>query len=68
MPDFEQAWAVVVRDSGTLDGDQLDVVEVLRVLWNPEDALAEVDRLRQSDPSNDRFYYYEETEVERRLK
>ncbi|MDX6410600.1 MAG: hypothetical protein QOE91_116, partial [Gaiellaceae bacterium] len=30
MGDFEQAWAVMCRDSGTLDGDQLDVVDAIR--------------------------------------
>jgi hypothetical protein len=66
MGDFEQAWAVMCRDSGTLDRDQLDFVDAIRVFWTEEAALQEVDRLRREDPTGDRFYYYEATEVERR--
>ena len=54
------------RDQGVLDGDQLDVVDVLRVVWSQESALAEVRRLRAEDPNEDRDYYCESTEVERR--
>lgn len=64
---FDQAWAVLERDSGELDGDQLDVVTVLRVFSKEAAALAEVDRLREGDPNPDHFYYYEATEVERPL-
>jgi hypothetical protein len=65
---FDGAWAVLMRNTGWLDGDKLDVVDVLQVYWEKADAVAEVDRLRADDPrENDHFYYCEETQVERRL-
>jgi hypothetical protein len=63
MGALETAWAVVCRESGELDGDQLDVVEVLRVYWTEEAAREEVYRLKREDPDNNHFYYYEQTEV-----
>jgi hypothetical protein len=66
MTEFEQAWIVMCRDSGVLDGDELDFVSALRVYWAEAEALTEVERLRHEDPSNDHFYYYEETEAARR--
>jgi hypothetical protein len=64
--DFEQAWAVMCRDTGVLDGDQLNVVEVLRIYWSEDAALAAVHRLRAEDPDRDHFYYYAATQVARR--
>ncbi len=64
--DFEEAWAVVCRDTGVLDGDPLNVVEVLRIYWSKEAALAEVHRLRGADPDPDHFYYYQRTQAARR--
>ena len=66
MANFEQAWIVMCRDTGELDGDQLDVVDAMRVFWAEAEARAEVDRPRREDPSEDHFYYYEATEVARR--
>ena len=65
MPDFDQAWAVVLRDSGELDGDQLDTVNVLRIYRSEEAARSEVERRRAEDTNQDHLYYCEETEVER---
>lgn len=65
MPDFDKAWAVVLRDSGELDGDQLDAVDVLRVYRSEEAARADVERRRAEDTNGDRLYYCEETEFER---
>jgi hypothetical protein len=62
-PDFEQAWAVMCRDTGVLDGDQLNVVEVLRIYWAESAALAEVERLRTQDADRDHFYYYAATQA-----
>jgi hypothetical protein len=53
------------RDTGTLDGDKLDVVDALRVFWSKDAALREAERLRRDDPSEHRLYYCEATEVER---
>jgi hypothetical protein len=64
--EFEQAWAVMCRDTGVLDGNQLNVVEVLSVHWSEEAALGEVQLKRVEDPDRDHFYYYAETKVARR--
>jgi hypothetical protein len=66
MTDFEEAWVVMCRDTGTLDGDELDVVTALQVLWTEDAARAEVERLRGEDPSDDHFYYYEATQAARK--
>ena len=66
MVEFEQAWIVMCRDQGELDGDQLDVVDAIRVFWAEDEARAEVDRLSREDPNEDRYYYYEASEVARR--
>lgn len=65
MADFDQAWAVLLRDSGELDGNELDHVTVLRVYRSEAAAVAEVTRLRTEDTSDDHLYYSEATEVER---
>jgi hypothetical protein len=53
------------RDTGILDGDLLDVVEVLRVFWTHESALTEMHRLRAEDSGDDHFYYCAATEIAR---
>jgi len=65
VTDFDRAWAVLLRDTGQLEGDELDVVDVLRVYRTDGAALAEVRRLRAEDQDEDHLYYCEETEVER---
>ena len=67
MPEFVEAWAVVCRDVGWDEEEDVekDVFTVLRVFWREADALAEVHRLRAADSHEDRFYYMEETEAER---
>jgi hypothetical protein len=47
-----------------VDGDDADIVSVLRVLMNEADALAEVQRLQEHAEHRDVLYYYEATEVE----
>jgi hypothetical protein len=64
--EFEPAWAVVVRDVSPVEGEDADIVDVLRVFWSETDAHAEVLRLREGDPNPDRFYYFETTEVQSR--
>jgi hypothetical protein len=65
MTDFQTAWAVVLRDLSPVEGDEADVVTVLRVFWTHADALREVERLRATDEDEDRLYYCEVTEVAR---
>jgi hypothetical protein len=65
MTGFDRAWAVLLRDTGELEGDKLDVVDVLRVYLTHEAAVAEVRRLRVEDPDENHFYYCEETGLER---
>jgi hypothetical protein len=67
--EFGQGWAVLVRDTGWSEEDDVekDVVSELTIYWDKADALAEVRRLRADDPSVDHFYYCQETQVERRL-
>jgi hypothetical protein len=64
--EYEQGWAVMCRDTGVLDGDQLNVVEVLTVYWTEDAATAEVDRLRADDPDRNHFYYRAATKIARR--
>jgi class 3 adenylate cyclase len=66
LAEFEPAWAVVVRDWSPVEGDDADSVDVLRVFWSEDEARAEVERLRERDPSPDRLYYCEATAVQRR--
>jgi hypothetical protein len=49
-----------------VEGDDADTVDVLRVFWSEDEARAEVERLRERDPSPDRLYYCEATAVQRR--
>jgi hypothetical protein len=63
--DYEQGWAVLCRDTGILDGDQLNVVEVLTVHLTESAAAAEVERLRSDDPDPDHFYYRVATKIAR---
>jgi hypothetical protein len=65
VTDFDRAWAVLLRDTGELEGDELDVVDVLRVYRTDEAARAEVRRLRAEDHDENHLYYYEATELER---
>jgi hypothetical protein len=65
VTECDQAWVVMRRDTGTLDGDKLDVVDALPVFWSKDAALREAERLRRDDPSEHRLYYCEATEVER---
>jgi class 3 adenylate cyclase len=66
LAEFEPAWAVIVRDWSPVEGDDADTVDVLRVFWSEDEARAEVERLRERDPSPDRLYYCEATAVQRR--
>jgi class 3 adenylate cyclase len=66
LEEFEPAWAVVVRDWSPVEGDDADTVNVLRVFWSEDEARAEVERLRERDPSPDRLYYCEATAIQRR--
>jgi class 3 adenylate cyclase len=66
LEQFEAAWAVVVRDWSPVEGEDADTVDVLRVFWSEDEARAEVERLREADPSPDRLYYCEATAVRRR--
>jgi hypothetical protein len=65
VPEFDQAWVVMCRDTATLDGDELDIVDALRVFWSKDAALREAERLRRDDPTEDRLYYCQATEIER---
>jgi hypothetical protein len=63
--EYDQGWAVLCRDTGILDGDQLDVVEVLTVHRTESAAMTEVERLRTEDPDPDHFYDRAATKIER---
>jgi hypothetical protein len=63
---FEPAWAVVVRDVSPVEGEDSDIVDVLKVFWSETDAHAEVLNMRERDPNPDRFYYFQATEVQSR--
>jgi hypothetical protein len=64
MAEFRRAWAVVGRDLTPVEGQDADTVTVLKVFFSQRDAQTEVRRLRNADPSDERFYYCEATEVE----
>jgi hypothetical protein len=64
VTEFERAWAVVSRDLTPIDGEEADVVDVLKVFRTKEDALAEVKRPTATEGSDDRFFYCEATELE----
>jgi len=64
MAEFRRAWAVVGRDLTPVEGQDADTVPVLKVFFSQSDAQTEVRRLRHADPSDERFYYCEATEVE----
>jgi hypothetical protein len=59
-----RGWAVVVRDYTPIGENDADVVSVVKVFLSEANAHAEVMRLRAADPSEDKLYYYEETEIE----
>jgi hypothetical protein len=59
-----RGWAVLMRDFAPIEGDDADVVSVLKVFLDDAQARAEVLRLRTVDPSDDKLFYCEETEVE----
>jgi hypothetical protein len=63
--EFEKAWAVVRLDYTPIEGEEAAIRDVLRVFWTEEDALAEVERLKDAHGTDDRSFYYEETEVKR---
>ena len=55
MAEFRQGWAVVVRDFTPVDGEDADIVTVLRA------------RLREASAARDCLHYIEATEVEQPL-
>ena len=66
MTEVRNVWAVVLRDLSPVEGDEADVVTVLKVFWREIDARDEVHRLREADPNEERLYYCEATEIARR--
>ena len=66
MVEFQEAWAVVLRDLSPVEGEEADVVTVLKVFWSETEARDEVLRLREADPNEGRFYCCEATEVARK--
>jgi hypothetical protein len=65
MTECRPGWALVLRDLTPVDGDEADIVSVLKVYASETDALAEAKRLRAAREGDDCLYYIEATEVER---